>query len=297
MSKSIQERLKKLEILYKCLCTAPSGQGPQGPPGDPGQGFTYEGNWDNTTTYQPYDVVTYLGSTYITPTTNTGSIPAYDNSNSDWYLFTSIGEEGPQGIQGIQGVPGTSGESCPDHFKLAAISGKFSSEISNSPSLGSKKLYIGSRDFGWSYGEYDSEVTGDSFGNLISIRAERAFSGINLPIDLNVGDTVKISGIAYLPDLTLGSNPTFYITVSHFNCSEIVAGISIPLYTVIPVANYLIDSTTRKVCFSESVNLTEILSSNETFFVVGMTVGTDSIPKVVVDARFSYSLDVSQVCI
>jgi hypothetical protein len=81
MSKSIQDRLKKLEYLYRCLCNNPSGQGPQGPPGDPGQGFTYQGNWDSTTAYQPYNVVTYLGSTYITPTANTGSTPSYVYSN------------------------------------------------------------------------------------------------------------------------------------------------------------------------------------------------------------------------
>ena len=303
MSKSIQERLKRLETSIRCLCLTPSGQpGPPGPPGEKGdQGdpgtpgadalWDFMGEWANGVDYPAGSVVEFNGSSYYAPTFIFSS---YSPPNNGWLLVSSKGD---QGIQGIQGVPGTSGESCPDHFKLAAVSGKFSSENLNSPSSGNKKIYIGSRDFGWSYGEYDSEVTGDSFGNLIGIRADRAFSGISLSIDLNVGDTVKISGIAYLPTETLGSNPTFYITVSHFNCSEIVAGINIPLYTVIPVANYLIDSTTRKVCFSESVNLTEILSSNETFFVVGMTVGTDSASRLLVDARFSYSLDVSQVCI
>lgn len=305
MSKSIQERLKRLETSIRCLCLTPSGQpGPPGPPGEkgdqgdpgtPGQGFTYEGNWDNTTTYQPYDVVTYLGSTYITPTTNTGSIPAYDNSNSDWYLFTSIGEEGPQGIQGIQGVPGTSGESCPDHFKLAAVSGRFIAQSKNSPNI--SQMFSANSSIGWSYGDYNAQAGKDGFGNLITLKFPDAYYGIPLSVDLNAGDTVKISGIAYLIPPVLAENPILYVTVAHYNCSEVSASSNTSLYTVIPVASYSIDPKKAKVCFSESIILSEILPSNETFFVVGLSVGNDTLVTLSVETKFSYALDVTQVCI
>ena len=239
MSKSIQDRLKKLEYLYRCLCSNPSGQGPQGP-----QGI-----------------------------------------------------QGEQGPIGPQGIPGTGGESCPDHFKLAAMSGQFSSDSPNSPNL--KDMFVGSVEYGWSYGKYDQSVGIDGFGNLVSLKLSETFNGIPLSIDLNQGDTIKISGVAYLIALTGGEpiNPKFYVTVSHFNCSEIDR--TIPLYTVIPVSSYSIPSVgPAKVCFSESITLGSVLASNETFFVVGFGVGNDNILEPnTITINFSYSLHVTQACI
>lgn len=237
MSKSIQDRLKKLEYLYRCLCSNPSGQGPQGP-------------------------------------------------------------VGPQGPQGPQGIPGSQAESCPDHFKIAAVSGQFTSDSPNSPNL--EKMFVGSAEYGWSYGKYnDDTVKIDGFGNLVSLKFPKIFNGIPLSIDLNQGDTIKISGIAYISGVSLEPiNPKFYVTVSHFNCSEIDR--DIPLYTVIPISSYSIPlvSTSAKVCFSESINLGSVLASNETFFVVGFGVGSDNTETPAeITINFSYSLDVTQACI
>ena len=81
-------------------------QGNQGAQGAQGQGFTYQGNWIDSTTYQPYDVVTYDGDTWITPTVSINQIPGVAG---DWYLFTSKGAQGSQGAQGPQGVQGNQG--------------------------------------------------------------------------------------------------------------------------------------------------------------------------------------------
>jgi len=375
MASSIQERLKKLEYQYKCLCANPSGgvgpegpqgpQGNQGPPGygidlqgelanpsllpqpstqgfaylidtdfwvydssgtwinagpiqgpegpegpqgnqgnpglqgdpgtqgNPGQGFTYQGNWDNNTAYYPYDVVTYLGSTYITPNSNVSSVPAYNNSNPDWYLFTSVGQQGPPGNSGSGG-----GSSCPNHFKLAGVSGIFQSNSSNSPFING--MFCSNSDLGWSFGQYDTVGDSDGYGNLIYVKPSHTNGGIPLTIDLNVGDTVKISGLIYLdksPGIAKPTNVKYYVTVSTFSCSNIGINDSpTPVTTVIPVAPYSLENE-EYVCFSESVILPSILPANETFFVVGLGFGTDSITSYYYTSKFSYSLDVTQACI
>ena len=371
MSNSIQERLKRLEYQYKCLCNTPSGQGPQGPPGpqgiqgspgfgidfqgqladpsllpqpstqgfayligndfwiydgsgnwvnagpiqgpqgipgiqgiqgvpgDPGatgpqgQGFTYQGNWDNGTTYFPYDVVTYQGSTYITPNTNASSVPSYDNLNSDWYLFTSIGQQGPQGDPGSGG----GGSSCPDHIKLAAVSGRFVTNNFNAPDIG--KMYSGNPELGWSFGNYEFETPVDGFGNLLFLKSSDIKFGITLPVDLNVGDTIKISGIITIEDVIDGdiNQPKFYVTVSSFSCSSARKKI-IDLNTVIPVAEYVIDKESGTTCFSESITLSSILPADETFFVVGLTAGNNKdLFSPTMAIGFSYTLDATQACI
>jgi hypothetical protein len=84
--------------------TGPTGAtGPMGATGPTGQGFTYQGDWISTTTYYPYDVVTYDGSTWITPTVSTNEIPGIAGG---WYLFTSKGATGPTGSIGPTGPTG-----------------------------------------------------------------------------------------------------------------------------------------------------------------------------------------------
>lgn len=230
MSKSIQDRLKKLEALYRCLCINTPEQGPVGPPG-------------------------------------------------------------PQGPQG------SAAEACPDHFKLAAVSGTITSNSKNAPDL--TRMHSGNDLIGWSYGNYNVTPAIDGFGNLIRVKFSQSFIGIPLPIDLNEGDTVRITGIAYTPGALTGIlNPKFYVTVSHFHCEETsFADVNVPFYTVIPVASYDIPSDTQKICFSESINLGSVLPSTDTFFVVGLGVGQDNEVPTEVELRFSYSLDVTQACI
>jgi len=196
------------------------------------------------------------------------------------------------GTSGTSGAPG--GASCPDHTKIAAVSGVITSSSYNTPIL--DDLFIGNNPLGWSYGVYGVRPTFDGFGNIISIPAKDANCGIVLPIDLNEKDTVKISGIAYMPDRDNVDKPVFYITVSHFNCSEVDLNVgSVKTFTTIPVSTYPIPDKGWKVCFSETISLTSVLPADETFFVVGIGAGSDSGDTF--DVRFSYSLDVTQVCL
>jgi hypothetical protein len=59
------------------------------------QGFNFRGVWSNLTTYQPYDVVTYLSSTYVGLTTNNiGNTPA--TSPANWTLMAAAGQIAPR---------------------------------------------------------------------------------------------------------------------------------------------------------------------------------------------------------
>ena len=215
--------------------------------------------------------------------------------NESFNIATNGVCNGTSGTSGTNGTGG-GGSSCPDHFKLAAVSGIFASNNVNSPGL--KDMFSGNQGLGWSYGSYDAKPQIDGFGNLITLKYDFVNCGIPLSVDLNVGDTIRISGIAYIVfGATDPVNPIFYVTVSRFNCSDVSQKASnTPLSTVIPVKSYPIPLETGKVCFSEFINLAEILPSNETFFVVGITIGNDDF-RVLANIRFSYTLDVTQACI
>jgi hypothetical protein len=79
--------------------------GPQGPTGT---SFVWQNVYARTSTYTPYDVVQYDGSSYISITTsNIGNTPSI--ATMSWNLMASKGVTGPQGITGPQGPTGTSG--------------------------------------------------------------------------------------------------------------------------------------------------------------------------------------------
>ena len=200
---------------------------------------------------------------------------------------------GTSGTSGTSGAPGDA--ICPDHVKLASVSGVITTSSYNTPIL--DDLFIGNNPLGYSYGLYGVQPDFDGFGNITAIKGINTNCGIILPVDLNEQDTVKISGIAYMPDRdeTI-DNPVFYITVSYFNCTDVsLDKIKTPTFTVIPVAAYSIPGKEWKVCFSESISLANVLAADETFFVVGVGAGSDSGDPF--DVRFTYSLDVSQACI
>ncbi|MGB7552890.1 MAG: DNRLRE domain-containing protein, partial [Candidatus Korobacteraceae bacterium] len=84
-------------------------QGQQGSAGSNGQGFTFRAAFNNGTSYNPYDVVTYNGSTYdasvaIPPG---GGTP---DQNPHWTLMAQEGAQGQQGQQGSQGQQGPQGQ-------------------------------------------------------------------------------------------------------------------------------------------------------------------------------------------
>ncbi|MGB7556540.1 MAG: DNRLRE domain-containing protein [Candidatus Korobacteraceae bacterium] len=96
----------------------PGPQGQQGPQGDQGQagangtngqGFTFRAAFNNGTSYNPYDVVTYNGSTYDA----TVAIPpggGTPDQNPHWTLMAQEGAQGQQGQQGSQGQQGPQGQ-------------------------------------------------------------------------------------------------------------------------------------------------------------------------------------------
>jgi hypothetical protein len=84
--------------------------GPTGPTGPTGQGFNFVGEWLGLGygEYQPYDVVTYLGSAYICVTA------VYSNTEPDadasWELYVAKGVNGDTGPTGPTGDTGANGE-------------------------------------------------------------------------------------------------------------------------------------------------------------------------------------------
>lgn len=57
-----------------------------------GQGFTERGAWSSGTTYSPYDVVSYLGSSYVAILAGTNHQP--DTATSYWTLLAAKGDQG-----------------------------------------------------------------------------------------------------------------------------------------------------------------------------------------------------------
>ena len=89
-------------------------QGLQGPAGTNGtngtngQGFAFRNAFNQGTNYNPYDVVTYNGSSYDATTT----IPAgggTPDQNPNWSLMAQEGAQGQQGTQGPAGSAGPQG--------------------------------------------------------------------------------------------------------------------------------------------------------------------------------------------
>jgi hypothetical protein len=63
-------------------------------------GFTWQGAWSSSTTYQPYDVVSYSGTSYVCVASNTNVNPSTD-SGSNWQIAASKGDAGATGPSGV----------------------------------------------------------------------------------------------------------------------------------------------------------------------------------------------------
>ncbi len=91
---------------------ATGAAGPQGPP------VSFQGTWNNATTYAMGDAVSYNGSSYISlVNSNTNNQP--DTAVVQWSLLAQQGATGPAGptgatgLQGVQGVQGLIGPAGP----------------------------------------------------------------------------------------------------------------------------------------------------------------------------------------
>jgi hypothetical protein len=116
--------------------------GISGSSGTNGQGFEYQGNWVDSTNYVPYDVVTYNGSAWITPSASLNQIPG---SAGDWFLFVQSGSNGTSGISGSSGQNGLSAS----YYRYNAITGSQAPPISdgdvewnNATQTGSTVVYL-----------------------------------------------------------------------------------------------------------------------------------------------------------
>ena len=83
-------------------------QGPAGTNGANGQSFNFTGLWLPNTSYNPYDVVDYNGSTYDATTAIPPSGDPPD-TNPSWALMANAGQTGQAGPTGAAGPPGPMG--------------------------------------------------------------------------------------------------------------------------------------------------------------------------------------------
>jgi collagen triple helix repeat protein len=89
----------------------PAGDtGPQGATGDTGPGLTFQGSWNDTSTYDADDVVQHDGSSWIANTTNTNEEPGL---SPEWDLLAAKGDTGATGAQGATGPSGPQGATGP----------------------------------------------------------------------------------------------------------------------------------------------------------------------------------------
>lgn len=77
-------------------------QGPAGASGKDGLGFNWRGHWLESETYQAYDVVNYLGSTYAALSPTRGSYP--NRINNEWDLMAAAGAQGANGRDGTDAL-------------------------------------------------------------------------------------------------------------------------------------------------------------------------------------------------
>lgn len=81
------------------------GLGAPGNPGPPGHSLSPVGEWQYGRGYNPYEVVTYLGSSYWTTALFTSYTPP-PSDPTNWQLIAEKGSIGPEGPVGAPGSPG-----------------------------------------------------------------------------------------------------------------------------------------------------------------------------------------------
>jgi integrin beta 8 len=85
---------------------ADGAKGDKGDAGADGVGFTFKGEWDSGTLYQPNDVVTFNGATFVFVT---GAGDEETTDASAWSVLVSSGADGAKGDKGDTGADGAPG--------------------------------------------------------------------------------------------------------------------------------------------------------------------------------------------
>ena len=207
------------------------------------------------------------------------------------------GINGPAGADGTSGSSGSSGvsgggASCPDIIRISAMSGLFEITSQNAPNL--QPMFIGNESFGWSYGDYNVQANSDSFGVLIEMKADQAFTAIPLPTDLLPDDVIKICGHAASSNYGNLPSNTFTITVGYIICSEITTKSNTNIYTLIPPTEAFFGNG-GVVCFFAERPVRITLPACDTMLVVGM-IGADADGIEPSKYRFTYTLDAIKYC-
>lgn len=110
-------------VAYNCISTnvgfepdlypdrwatfASAADGVPGPTGPAGPGVTWQGIWNSTVVYNPYDLVQNAGSSYLCTIGNTNKEPQFNPSK--WSLIAKKGDTGPAGPAGPPGPTGSGG--------------------------------------------------------------------------------------------------------------------------------------------------------------------------------------------
>jgi hypothetical protein len=87
---------------------AGDGTWQSGTGGAAGQGYTWKGAWNTTTTYAPYDTVSRSGSSYVCTVANTNIDPGTDTTH--WNTMAQQGTPGSKWYNGSSdpvSVPGS----------------------------------------------------------------------------------------------------------------------------------------------------------------------------------------------
>jgi hypothetical protein len=179
-------------------------RGPTGVTGPIGQGLTWRGSWSSSTTYQPYDVVEYAGSSYICKVEAVGVI-AGPYIPSFWDRLTSIGPQGLTGpagadstITGPTGATGPAGPSGPTGAG-STVTGPVGATGPTGPlgPTGAASTVTGPTGPGFNFGLENRSIT----GNLSLSSNAAAWQVVNplenalvvtLPTGINPGFDVRI---------------------------------------------------------------------------------------------------------
>lgn len=81
-----------------------------GADGADGQGFTFTGAWTDATGYDPYDLASRAGSTYICTVGHTSATATAPGTGADWEdVWAVVAQAGTNGTNGTNGADGADG--------------------------------------------------------------------------------------------------------------------------------------------------------------------------------------------
>ena len=183
------------------LTGAPGPQGSQGQAGTNGTGFNFTGPFNNSTSYNVNDVVTFSGSTYIATVANQG-VGTPDTNPTDWTLMAQQGAAGAAGAQGPIGLTGGTGPAGPQ-----GLLGPQGPQGASPWSLSGANTYFSSGQVGIGTASPSAPLTVSSQGN-IGVRLQTGDNNSNTSLSVGrVQDEGILSVASVSNDFVAGSAP------------------------------------------------------------------------------------------